>query len=137
MIRPPPRSTRVRSSAASDVYKRQSQIRRIPCIPSVGLPPAGRSATGDERRSTVIGTGTGSSPRGPTQPGVWICLCPDVLHWGSLRVPPERREAKGGDSPLRGLLGGGGVRGGSTHVDHFLGSHGSLFRLSNLGSGHT
>ncbi|WP_460379569.1 hypothetical protein, partial [Staphylococcus aureus] len=29
MIRRPPRSTRVRSSAASDVYKRQEQVMRI------------------------------------------------------------------------------------------------------------
>src|SRR5665811_2574872 len=34
MIRPPPRATRVRSSAASDVYKRQPEFRSWGAVPA-------------------------------------------------------------------------------------------------------
>src|SRR5665811_403454 len=37
MIRPPPRSTRVRSSAASDVYKRQVNNHYVPALEKSGL----------------------------------------------------------------------------------------------------
>src|SRR5665811_877410 len=49
MIRRPPRSTRVRSSAASDVYKRQTQHH----APAEMFPPRGRTSTIDRGRETL------------------------------------------------------------------------------------
>src|SRR5450756_438785 len=60
MIRRPPRSTQSRSSAASDVYKRQGCGR----VPASGHPPAGRL---DLRRLQVAGH-AGGRGRGDTRP---------------------------------------------------------------------
>src|SRR5665811_2300706 len=53
MIRRPPRSTRVRSSAASDVYKRQHVLGEI-----------ARPRCGFEMRSTTVGSASDSEPGG-------------------------------------------------------------------------
>src|SRR5665811_2421396 len=64
MMRRPPRSTRVRSSAASDVYKRQIQARKGSSRVAKTVPIA---ATDPTDSTNVVPRGLGN-PRSPAQP---------------------------------------------------------------------
>eukprot|EP00657_Telonema_sp_P-1_P004719 TRINITY_DN21162_c0_g1_i1.p1 TRINITY_DN21162_c0_g1~~TRINITY_DN21162_c0_g1_i1.p1 ORF type:complete len:101 (-),score=41.81 TRINITY_DN21162_c0_g1_i1:6-308(-) len=77
MIRRPPRSTQSRSSAASDVYKRQSvgRCRRIHSV-QASLPeplysPGGTALSPDASHATHVDSCVGGV--GCALPGRWLC----------------------------------------------------------------
>src|SRR5665811_1820630 len=111
MIRRPPRSTRVRSSAASDVYKRQlapsrqatPTVRRSPPrVRSLSVRPTAprrgrRAGLTRSPSSSARGRRGGNVPGAPGAPGTLPPRRPRALELGD-RVSPARR-------PLRGAVG--------------------------------
>src|SRR5665811_2592819 len=103
MIRRPPRSTRVRSSAASDVYKRQELDRWAPgaevrdildskCLVSRGVERGNRRGRGDCDVRTEAGELAGAE-RGQTRPPERAANADSDAAVGDLR----EREADAGD----------------------------------------
>eukprot|EP00657_Telonema_sp_P-1_P005400 TRINITY_DN2272_c0_g1_i2.p1 TRINITY_DN2272_c0_g1~~TRINITY_DN2272_c0_g1_i2.p1 ORF type:complete len:153 (+),score=33.64 TRINITY_DN2272_c0_g1_i2:44-502(+) len=100
MTRRPPRSTQSRSSAASDVYKRQQQSIQSACLPNLGtLTPSSNPFQTHSNINHTYQTRDSTSPSSNTITHLAPWPCPRESAARSNRSPPPPRRYS--SSPLK------------------------------------